>query len=201
MSQDENTRDWALGHRTSAHETGADIVRPFGEYWVFAPTGVGLTAAGWASGNDRVKVAGERVILSIGVSAVIEGAAKYTLSRRRPASSDGWNDFEFFSRHSSMPSGHATVSFALAKSLSDDIDRRWASIGLYSLAVASSWARIYDDMHWLSDLGAGAIVGYYSAKFVGDRLLAPEHLRSGEDGTVRLTVRPAGRGLALAWRY
>jgi len=198
MTIDEPTRDWVLDHRTDGYETFADIARPWGEWPAYVPLGVGLTLGGWAVGDDAVRVAGERVAVSIAISAVAEGALKYTLSRRRPTSADGPRDFEFFGSHSSMPSGHTTVAFALAASLAGDIDRTWASAGLYGLATASSLARLVDDMHWLSDLWLGAAVGIFSAEFVTDRILAPHHER--ERGLApELALSPAG--VALSWRF
>ena len=91
------------------------------------------------------------------------------------------------------------MAFALAKSLSDDLGRRWASVGLYSMAVAAAWARVYDDVHWLSDVGAGACLGYFSAGFVGERWLPPR--RGTSDDSPAFTLRPARNGLALVRRY
>ena len=198
MTLDESTRDWVLDNRGDAHETFADIVRPWGEWPAYVPLGVGLTAGGCVAGDDAVKIAGERVVLSIAISAVAEGALKFSLSRRRPTSADGPHDFEFFGTHSSMPSGHATVAFALAASLVGDIDRTWASAGLYGVATASSLARLVDDMHWLSDLWLGAAVGIFSAEFVTDRILAPHHEWT-RGKAPELALSPSG--LALSWRF
>ena len=198
MSADESTRDWFGSHRTGAYKTSADIVRPFGEWPAFVSVSVGLSAYGLVTGNDAVLTAGERAAMSIAVSAIIEGTAKYTISRRRPKFATGWDDFEFFDSYTSMPSGHATVAFALAKSLSDDINRDWASYGLYSLAVASSVARLVDNMHWLSDLALGAAVGYASAELVSDRVMAPAHRKQKKQGPhLALTMS----GPAFVWRF
>lgn len=193
MTRDEAIRDHVLEHRTGDWETFADVVRPWGEWPVYVPVGVGLTAAGWLAGDEAVTKAGERAALSIAVSALLEGIGKYSFSRRRPSSAEDPYDFAFFDTHSSFPSGHATVAFALSKSLSDDIDRRWASVGLYTLAAASAYARLIDDMHWASDLVAGAAVGYFSAALVRSRILRPHH-----EGP-RVTLTPGGPG--LAWRF
>lgn len=193
MAVDEDTRDWVQDHRTTDWESFADIVRPWGEWPVYVPVGVGLTAGGWIAGDDAVRTAGERASLSIAVSALLEGIGKYSFSRRRPKSADGATDFAFFDTHSSFPSGHATVAFALSKSLSDDINRRWASVGLYTVATASAYVRLIDDMHWASDLVAGAAVGYFSAVLVRSQILRPHH-----EGP-RLALTPGGPG--LAWNF
>ena len=49
--------------------------------------------------------------------------------------------------------------------------------------------------HWLSDVGAGACLGYYAAKFVGDRWLPPRRDDDGDEAMI--TLRPTGSGLAL----
>jgi len=193
MTVDDEIRDWAYDRREGDWKAFADAVRPFGEWTVYVPVGVGLSAAGWLAGDDAMLRAGERASLSIAVSALFEGAAKYAFSRRRPLSAEDSLDFAFFSTHSSFPSGHATVAFALAKSLSDDIDRRWATWGLYGVAAASAFARLIDDKHWASDLVAGAAVGWWSAELVSARILAPG------DGGPWVALTPAGP--ALAWRF
>jgi len=193
MTLDDEINKSVLDNKTEAWETFADITRPWGEWVVFVPVGVGLTAAGWAAGDDAVRIAGERASVSIAVSAVLEGIGKYSFSRRRPSSAENSRDFEFFSSHSSFPSGHATVAFALSKSLSDDINRRWATVGLYTIATASAYARLVDNMHWASDLVAGAVVGYYSAVLVRSKILRPHH-----EGP-RFALTPGGPG--LAWNF
>ena len=47
-------------------------------------------------------------------------------------------------------SGHTAMAFAFATSLADDIDRPWATVGLYAAAGAVGWSRIHDNRHWLS---------------------------------------------------
>ena len=193
MTLDDEINKSVQANRTAAWESFADVVRPWGEWVVYVPVGVGLTAAGLLAGDDAVRIAGERASLTIAVSAVLEGVGKYSFSRRRPNSAENSRDFAFFSTHSSFPSGHATVAFALSKSLADDIDRPWATAGLYTLAALSSYVRLVDNMHWASDLVAGAAVGYLSGSLVSSRLLAPHA------GGPRLALTPAGAG--LAWNF
>ena len=96
-------------------------------------------------------------------------AGKLALGRPRPEESldaDGYNPF---SGQDAMPSGHSTVAFALATSLADDINRTWASVGLYTVATGVAWSRLNDNRHWLSDVAAGALIGITSAKLVDGR--------------------------------
>jgi membrane-associated phospholipid phosphatase len=84
------------------------------------------------------------------------------------------------------------MAFALATSLSDDINRTWATIGLYTLATGVGWSRMNDDRHWLSDVAAGAILGVSSAKVVNGRW----RIFNLRPPTILLGPRHAG----LAWQ-
>ena len=79
-------------------------------------------------------------------------AGKVLLGRPRPDQSLDADGYVPFSGQASMPSGHTTMAFALATSLSDDIHNRWASVGLYGLAASVGWSRVNDQRHWLSDV-------------------------------------------------
>ena len=40
----------------------------------------------------------------------------------------------------------------MAGSLSDDIHRTWATVGLYGVATGVAVARVYEQDHWLTDV-------------------------------------------------
>jgi membrane-associated phospholipid phosphatase len=84
-----------------------------------------------------------------------------------------------------MWSGHSALAFAFATSLSQEIHRTWATVGLYALATGTAWSRVYDDEHWTSDVLVGAAVGIASAKLATGRwtifgLRAPVPLATGK---------------------
>ncbi len=63
----------------------------------------------------------------------------------------------------SFPSGHAAVSFAAATALADyNPALAWPA---YGLAALISYSRIYNGMHYPSDVLAGALVGFGVGKF------------------------------------
>jgi membrane-associated phospholipid phosphatase len=103
------------------------------------------------------------------LAGVTTSGAKLAIGRPRPEQSLDADEFRPFSGQVSMPSGHATVAFALSTSLADEIHRPWASVGLYGLASAVAWSRINDNKHWLTDVTAGAVLGVTSAKLVSGR--------------------------------
>jgi membrane-associated phospholipid phosphatase len=114
---------------------------------------------------------------------------KVFLGRPRPEQSLDADGYVPFSGQAAMPSGHSAMAFAMATSLSDDIHRPWASVGLYGMATAVAWSRINDNRHWLTDVTAGALVGITSAKLASGRWRI-FHLRPPS-----IIVGPAGAGL------
>ena len=104
---------------------------------------------------------------------------------------DGVYGFNFFHgghAYASFPSGHTTLAFAMATSLSDDIHRTWATVGLYGLATGVAVSRVYQEAHWVSDVVGGAALGIASAKLVSGRWrvfgLTPPRFLIGARGPV-----------------
>jgi membrane-associated phospholipid phosphatase len=170
MLLDNTIQDGSQGLRSPAGDRLASTVRRFGQPEVYATTTLGLLAAGMVTGNPKVTGAGKRLGASLALAAGLMGGTKAVLGRARPddLTHDG-DDFSILTGRGSLPSGHTAMAFALATSLADDIDRPWATVGLYTAAGAVGWSRINDNRHWLSDVAAGAVVGIVSAKFASGR--------------------------------
>src|SRR5213075_565428 len=107
--------------------------------------------------NPRLTGAAKRIGASLLLAGATSAGAKELFGRPRPESSLDADGFSPFSGQASMPSGHTAMAFALATSLSDEIHRPWATVGLYGMATAVGWSRINDNRHWLSDVAAGAL--------------------------------------------
>lgn len=81
-------------------------------------------------------------------------AMKYSFGRQRPGNSSSYQSF---------PSGHTAVAFATATNLTYSYGWRAAALS-FPIALfvgASRWA---DDMHWGSDVVAGAFIGVIIAR-------------------------------------
>jgi len=161
--------------RYSQHNngTGADnvagVVRHFGQPEAYGTITLGLAAAGLISGDSRITRAAGRLGTSLLLAGATAGGAKLLFGRPRPEQSLDLDGYVPFSGQASMPSGHAAMAFALATSLADDIHKPLATVGLYGMATAVAWSRVNDNRHWLSDVGAGALVGITSAKLASGR--------------------------------
>lgn len=180
--------DWVQDRRTPQSDDLARIFRYGGEAKVTFGIGGGILVAGTIAGKPEVQRSGGRVLLSIIAAGLTTGAIKVAAGRYRPAETDDPYIFKPLSGHDSFPSGHATMAFALATSLSHEIDNAWASAALYTFATGTAWSRLNDERHWLSDVLAGATVGITTATIVHRH---PPRLLAEPNGAVRLEWRIA----------
>jgi membrane-associated phospholipid phosphatase len=166
MLLDEPAQRYFQRHRSGSSDDLASTLRHIGQPEVYGTVTLGLVGAGLLSHNSQLTRAGGRLAATLFLAGGTTGVAKYVFGRPRPLESTDADGFNPFSGNDAFPSGHTTVAFALATALSDDIQRTWASIGLYSLAAGVGWSRLNDNKHWVSDVAAGALVGITSAKLV-----------------------------------
>ncbi len=170
MLLDNSVRSFSQNERGAVSDGFASGIRRMGQPEVYATLTLGLLGAGLISGNHKITQAGVHVGASVALAAGAVYVGKSLVGRSRPdeIGSDG-DDFHPLTGRVSMPSGHTALAFSLATSLSDDIHRPWATVGLYSMAGLVGLSRINDNRHWLSDVAAGAVVGIASAKFVSGK--------------------------------
>lgn len=191
---DEPIANHFRSHHSSAGDDLANGARPFGSPVLLLPVTAGILVGGVVGKNDAVTRAGARLGASLAIGAVAAEGLKWALGRHRPeadSSAFRFDPFTFDDR--AFPSGHATLAFAMATSLSDDIHRPWATAGLYGLATAVAASRLYDQKHWLSDVMGGAALGVTSAKLASGRWRV-------------FGIRPPGfllgpSGAALGWHF
>jgi membrane-associated phospholipid phosphatase len=105
-----------------------------------------------------------------GFSAVDTLLLKYAGGRLRPnetTSPDQW-----FQGGDSFPSMHASAAFAIGTVFAEsgDDEHRWLrrTIG-YGIAGATAFVRLHDNVHWFSDVVAGAAIGISTARFTLNR--------------------------------
>ena len=158
--------DWAQDHRTPQSDDLARVFRYGGEAKVTFGISGGIVVAGTIVGDPELQRSGGRVLLSLLAAEAATLAVKFSAGRFRPAETDNPYVFKPFSGHDSFPSGHTTLAFALATSLSNEIDNGWASAAMYTFATGTAWSRLNDQRHWFSDVLAGATVGITAATLV-----------------------------------
>jgi len=184
---DRSVNDWIQDRRSPQSDDVANVFRYGGEPVTVLGVSGGIVLAGTIAGRDDVQRSGGRVLLSVVAAEAATIALKVSAGRYRPAETDNPYIFKPFSGHDSFPSGHTTIAFALATSLSNEIHNGWVSAALFTFATGTAWSRLNDERHWFSDVLGGAVVGVTGATIV-DRH-PPKFL-----------AEPNGRGVRLEWR-
>lgn len=132
-------------------------------------------AGGKLAGSPATSRAAEHVAVALLASGVANGTLKFGVGRERPSFTDDPHRFRPLNRKDrwqSFPSGHATVAFSLAASVSEEARRPWVTAATYGTATLVGWSRVYEDRHWASDVVAGALVGVATSRWTIGRLHA-----------------------------
>jgi membrane-associated phospholipid phosphatase len=113
------------------------------------------------------------IFLAVAAAGLADDVLKIIFGRARPyvwlaGDDSGFGFFRYGARFASFPSGHTTTSAAAALALGT-IFPRWRPAFLLA-ALAIGLSRIVLDVHYLSDVIAGALLGSAVAFWVLERL-------------------------------
>ncbi len=129
---------------------------------IAAPAGIALT--GFIKKDKKLKMDALYMSAAFLVNTGITQLTKHAVNRKRP-----FADYPFIKRRVkedawlSFPSGHTSSAFCTATSLALRY-RRWYVIApAYLIAASVGWARMYQGVHYPSDVLVGALVGAGSA--------------------------------------
>jgi membrane-associated phospholipid phosphatase len=165
----------------------AETIRPIGQEGALA-----FVAGSWLLGraSDRPKLTAigrdgvESAILAAGI---VTPLLKLAAGRARPR--EGLGSEAFGGSGESFPSGEVTLAFSVASVVARHSDRRWVDATAWSLATTIAWERMELDAHWLSDAGAGALIGASIGRWVARR--------NATDWSLEVAPQPGGMGLAV----
>lgn len=134
-------------------------------------TSAGIYAVGRIDGQRRVQALGLHSLESIVLADILGGGIKLLAGRQRPFV-DVKNPYSFqlwrgFSggQYRSFPSGHTITAFAFASTVTRETQFWWPHGGFlvgtvfYGGATMVGLSRMYNNMHWASDVMAGAAIG------------------------------------------
>jgi membrane-associated phospholipid phosphatase len=102
-------------------------------------------------------------LVSIGVSSVLTLAMKYSVNRARPYITYPDIVKKSAGGSPSFPSGHTSMAFATATSLSLEYPKWYVIVPAYTWAGTVGYSRMHLGVHYPSDVLIGAIVGAGSA--------------------------------------
>lgn len=133
--------------------------------------GAGIYLIGRVDGQRRVQALGLHSIESIALADALGVGIKLLAGRQRPFvdvkapdSFQLWRGFKG-DEYRSFPSGHTITAFAFASTLTRETQFWWphASFAIgtvfYGGAGLVGASRMYNNMHWASDVVAGAAIG------------------------------------------
>ncbi len=137
-----------------------------GQSGYFLPAGLAAGTIGYGilSKDKSLREKGYELVLSMGISAIITQSLKYTIDRTRPA--DKYPNDVFVDKPvhgKSFPSGHTTIAFATATTVTLQYKKWYIAVPAYLWAGATGYSRMYAGEHYPSDVLAGAAVGIGSA--------------------------------------
>ncbi len=155
----------------------------------------------WRAGLDAAAGLALFVAAAVAVLGLIAAVAKLAIGRPRPKLFETAGPFDVHLlaldyKMNSWPSGHATTAFAFATALAL-IAPRWRPL-IYAVAVWGAVSRVAVGAHYVSDVVAGAALGFF-----GTRALARAVARRGWafDGALRpRRGREAAAAMRLARR-
>lgn len=155
-------KEWNIEERSEGWKDVSKFFSDQNQVFIIAVPAA-LLANGYFKNDKAFITAGKQALLSLGVSAVVTWAGKYTFRRRRPF--EKYPDVVKLSSGGgpSFPSGHASSAFAIATSVSMSFPKWYVMVPCYIWASGVGVSRIVLGVHYPSDVLAGAIVGAGSA--------------------------------------
>jgi membrane-associated phospholipid phosphatase len=169
-----------------------------------------LYLAGEVAESPRVATLGVTLTEGVILAAALNGLMKGVTGRALPnATSAEPGEFSFgrgFHEGNgsfvSFPSGHTAASFAAAAVFANEVSTWNPSAGkvvtpaVYSLATLVAVSRLYENVHWASDLPLGAAIGVWS----GRTAVVWQHKHPDNwllRQLIHLQVVPTSRGLTM----
>ena len=162
---DQHFRNVALRSQTSVSQEIFSVANEYGHTFTGAAIGGGLYFSGVVLGDESIRTTGRLVFESLIVAGIATTVLKGVIGRARPYTYMGdasYNPFSFSNDYYALPSGHATVAFAVSSVLSERIGNIYVSVGLYALASSAAMGRMYFDKHWMTDVLLGGFIGTVS---------------------------------------
>lgn len=102
------------------------------------------------------------MVKTMAVSTAITFILKYTVNRKRPFEVDSLITKASSGGGPSFPSGHTSLAFATATSLSFAYPKWYVIIPSYLWAGTVAYSRMYLGVHYPTDVWVGAVVGTLS---------------------------------------
>lgn len=145
-----------------------DISNEFGEKKYVAPATLATWAIATALDDERLSTTAMNSMKALVCGAVVTESTKFIAGRSRPDMNRGSMHFDAFNGRSnntkSFPSGHSFVAWSVFTPFALEYSK-W----IYVIPAGVSFARIYRNRHWLSDVVLGGGIGYFAGLYFHKR--------------------------------
>ncbi|MDP9193216.1 MAG: phosphatase PAP2 family protein [Acidobacteriota bacterium] len=192
---DEDVADLVQRNRNDVSEDFSDIVTPFGGRRALNISGA-ILVGGLVTRNPKLRDTGRDAIeASILAGWIVTPVLKRAVGRMRPFENEGAFEFDTSSKSRSFPSGHATNAFAVASVVAGHSDGWVVPAIAYTLATGVAGSRMNDDVHFGSDVIAGAAIG----TAIG-RAVVARHRPGAATSKIAIEVMPVRGGVAIQFQ-
>lgn len=180
-------------NRSSFTDGFSEAVTPFGGRRALNISAAVILAGSLRHDPDLRDTGRDALEASILAGGIITPLLKRAVGRSRPLRERGAYDFDPFSSNQSFPSGHATNAFAAASVFAARSKGWIVPTVAYTLATGVAVSRMNDNVHYTSDVLAGALIGTITGRAVVAR-----HLRESRTGTMTTwQLVPTNRGILV----
>lgn len=159
---DDEIQERVQGNSTERRMRVADDVALLGDAKTVYVSALATWGIGKLIRHENTAETGRALIESLLFTELLGTAAKGLFGREGP---DGGEGLDFFEDGSAFPSGHTWRAFVVATVLAERHGKVAAWIG-YPIATLVGLARIEQNVHWASDVLAGAALGHVIARAV-----------------------------------
>jgi membrane-associated phospholipid phosphatase len=139
-----------------------------------------MIAVALVTDNKALEQEAYEATAALVISSILTEGLKKIVNRPRPYQTypeiypDEWDDSPCF------PSGHVSIAFSLATSLTLTTRKWYIAVPAYAWAGAVGYSRLYLGQHYPSDLIAGAITGAagaYAAHWLNKKIFGPKKIK------------------------
>ena len=133
-------------------------------YYAIGAASFGTLIYGLASNDATAKRNATETFISVGANVLVTHMIKLGVNRTRPADKYPNEIFVNTQTHNqSFPSGHTSLAFATATTLSLQYKKWYVTVPAFAWASSVGYSRMYLGKHYPSDVLAGAVVGMGTA--------------------------------------
>ena len=165
---DEMAKDGMIHNQSGFMDNFTDISNEFGEKKYLAPATLATWAVATAINDERLATTTMNSAKALICGAILTESTKFIAGRSRPDVNRGSMHFDVFNGRKndrkSFPSGHAFVAWSVFTPFAEEYSK-W----IYMIPVSVSFARMYRNRHWLSDVVLGGGIGYFAGLYFHKR--------------------------------